>query len=466
MPLSGTAIVIPYFNPVGYRSHPRKLARCLAAFDRAGVADQVFLTGAGTERPPGANIAFWDDECPFMWHKERLINLAARSLPPRFTRVVWVDSDVLVAADWGDAVADAFERAPVIQCFRRAHYSTSEGESSRSRVSSMHGRFDGIMGVAWGASRSLFTDGPGLFELALVGGGDSIFTWGLLHNVPTPNAPWRSRHRMVLDSWSPAVAAAHDRWLAELQRWLSGLGGVRPVAVEADVEILEHGPLHAREYDLRHGLLAELVPERHLRADGERVFSWTPAGLAAIEPGIRDYFHRRREDDPSEKAVVAIGGPGGDDGLGVLVDAWAKVSPFRPDWRLKIYAAGPPEAALGARWIGLGLAGTIDWMGQSADATSALRNCAVFARTSCGAEFPLELLQAMSCSVPCVAVACGAELRELIHDGEDGLLARPGDGSGLARQLGRLMDDGQLRRAMGDRARRSAQRYVRRGSAT
>jgi glycosyltransferase involved in cell wall biosynthesis len=51
-------------------------------------------------------------------------------------------------------------------------------------------------------------------------------------------------------------------------------------------------------------------------------------------------------------------------------------------------------------------------------------------------------------------------VREIIRDGEDGLLARPGNTSELARVLDRLMGDPELRDAMGERARHNVRRFA------
>jgi hypothetical protein len=297
------AILIPYFNPVGYRSHLRKLFRALQAFRRVGIADDVYLTGAGVPRPSGVNIAFWDEECPYIWHKERLLNLGARRLPSHYTHVVWADSDVIVGPDWAPAVARAFALAPVIQCFQTAYYRSTDGRASRVRVSSLRAGDNGAIGLCWGADRSLFSDGPGLFELALVGGGDAVFAREALPSTPMPSVPWLSDRQSVLTSACPGpLIVAMDEWQEEVCTWIGGAGAV---AAEADIEVLGHGPENKRRYTDRHALLADLEPGRHLVVERDRVFRWSADGLALVEPGVRAYFHARSEDDePAEARCV------------------------------------------------------------------------------------------------------------------------------------------------------------------
>ncbi|MGW2370450.1 hypothetical protein ACWCZ5_33640 [Streptomyces sp. NPDC001667] len=135
----------------------------MSALQECELIEDFFLSGAGDQEPPGVKVAFWDRECPFMWHKERLVNLAVQRLPARYTHVVWHDNDVIVGPGWLDAVWDALEKAPLVQAFRAAHYQ-SANRYALSRPSAFHPGKDGAMGLAWGASHSLFTRGPGLIE--------------------------------------------------------------------------------------------------------------------------------------------------------------------------------------------------------------------------------------------------------------------------------------------------------------
>ncbi|HSA49455.1 MAG TPA: hypothetical protein VLH10_04995 [Yinghuangia sp.] len=295
------AVVIPYFNPAGYVSHERKLARTLAAFRAVGLAGNVYLTGAGGSRPLDAQVAFWDADCPYLWHKERLINLAARRLPASYTHVVWSDSDIIVGPDWADAVADAFRTAAVVQCFRTARYRDTAGLVSMTRSSALLPGERGAMGLVWGADRALFDDGPGLFEHAVVGGGDSILGRAIQADHKTPSVPWLTNHRRMLSAkWSAELLAEQDNWVAATARWLAERG---VSSTTADIEVLEHGPRAQRQYNDRHTLLAEFSPTRHLVDEPDRILRWTPSGHMEVEPAIRTYFHSRGEDDPTAPAT-------------------------------------------------------------------------------------------------------------------------------------------------------------------
>jgi glycosyltransferase involved in cell wall biosynthesis len=65
---------------------------------------------------------------------------------------------------------------------------------------------------------------------------------------------------------------------------------------------------------------------------------------------------------------------------------------------------------------------------------------------------------------PVVASAVGG-LRNLVVDGETGLLVRPGDVAGLRAALERLLGDGELRSHMGAAARERAREFLSRDRA-
>ncbi|MEW2399520.1 glycosyltransferase [Streptomyces sp. NPDC046862] len=162
----------------------------------------------------------------------------------------------------------------------------------------------------------------------------------------------------------------------------------------------------------------------------------------------------------TEKAVVSIGRLHDQKGIDMLLDAWAEVAPRHPDWTLKIYGSGEDEEILRKQCTELGLDDSVRWMGRTSDVPAALRGGSVFVQSSRGEGFPLALMEAMATAVPCAAFDCAPGVHEIVHDGEDGLLAAPGNTGELARKLGVLMSDKHLRDRMGDTARVNIQRYT------
>ena len=71
---------------------------------------------------------------------------------------------------------------------------------------------------------------------------------------------------------------------------------------------------------------------------------------------------------------------------------------------------------------------------------------------------PLALFEAMAAGKAIVSTAVDG-CREVLEDGRTGLLVPPRDPAALAEALGRVADDGGLRRALGEDARAASSRY-------
>ncbi|MEV8588568.1 glycosyltransferase [Streptomyces sp. NPDC051180] len=159
------------------------------------------------------------------------------------------------------------------------------------------------------------------------------------------------------------------------------------------------------------------------------------------------------------KQVVSIGRLHEEKGVDMLLDAWSEVAPRHPDWTLRVYGSGEEEQALKRQAEELGLSGSVEWMGRTNDVPGVLRESSLFALSSRGEGFPLALMEAMATAVPCVAFDVAPGVREIITDGENGMVVAPGNTTEFARRLDELISDKELRDRMGERARVDIQRY-------
>lgn len=162
----------------------------------------------------------------------------------------------------------------------------------------------------------------------------------------------------------------------------------------------------------------------------------------------------------TEKVVVRLGRLSFEKGQDMLLDAWAQVAPRHPDWRLRLYGSGPEEAALRRQADELGLAGSVEFAGATADIEGALTGASIFALSSREEGFPMSIMEAMAYGLPTVAFDCAPGVRELLTDEHDGLVVTPGNTMEFAAALDRLMSDAGLRDALGDAARASVRRYA------
>jgi glycosyltransferase involved in cell wall biosynthesis len=161
----------------------------------------------------------------------------------------------------------------------------------------------------------------------------------------------------------------------------------------------------------------------------------------------------------SAKRVISVGRYDPQKNQQALIAAFALVVEQHPDWSLELWGKGPLHDALVEQVQQLGLAANVRLMGPTDDVQSVLLSSSVFALSSDFEGLPVVLCEAMACGVPCVSVDCGPGITEIIRDGEDGLVVPVGDHAALAAGIVRLIEDEQLRRTMGERARHNIQRF-------
>lgn len=155
--------------------------------------------------------------------------------------------------------------------------------------------------------------------------------------------------------------------------------------------------------------------------------------------------------------VACVGRLSYEKGMDLMLEAWERISARHPEWRLHIYGSGPDEADLRAQ--AAMMAGSVEFRGVVADVEEALVEASVFALPSRAEGFPMSVLEAMAYGLPTVAFDCAPGVRTLIEDDRGGILVKPGDTAAFAAALERLIDDPDLRRALGAEARASVLRF-------
>jgi glycosyltransferase involved in cell wall biosynthesis len=104
------------------------------------------------------------------------------------------------------------------------------------------------------------------------------------------------------------------------------------------------------------------------------------------------------------------------------------------------------------RWSDSGAA---EWWGWRDDMVTVFQQCHVVCLPSYREGLPKALIDAAACGraiVTCDVPGC----REVVREGENGLLVPPRDSAALAAALRRLIEDAGLRRGMGERSRARA----------
>ena len=107
-----------------------------------------------------------------------------------------------------------------------------------------------------------------------------------------------------------------------------------------------------------------------------------------------------------------------------------------------------------------GLGKTLKLNGSVSSIREKYQESSIFVLSSRFEGLPLVLMEAMSTGLPPVSFACPCGPRDIIHDGEDGILCKNGDIKSLAAGICRLIEDEPLRKKMGRKAAQSIQRFT------
>ncbi len=179
-------------------------------------------------------------------------------------------------------------------------------------------------------------------------------------------------------------------------------------------------------------------------------FGVAPERIRLVTPGVD--LDRFTPGETSEPFILGVGRLIERKGFDRLIDAFAKVAPDHPTYRLRIAGRGPEEEALKAQGAASPFADRIDFLGgvDDAELTSLYRRCTIFSmpnRTLDDGDtegFGLIFLEANACGKPVVGGRAGGAV-DAIVDGETGFLVNGADSEAIAAALRRLLDDAPLR---------------------
>ena len=102
---------------------------------------------------------------------------------------------------------------------------------------------------------------------------------------------------------------------------------------------------------------------------------------------------------------------------------------------------------------------SISFHGATDNITDKYLESSIFALSSRFEGFGLVLAEAMSVGLPCVSFACPCGPRDIIKDGEDGILCENGNINAFADGICKLIENNSLRKEMSKNAITNIQRF-------
>jgi glycosyltransferase involved in cell wall biosynthesis len=273
-------------------------------------------------------------------------------------------------------------------------------------------------------------------------------------------------------SFSPLTDVALLRFLASVRDGV--LIGTRPglniaIAHLASESVVRVGQDHMN-LDTYRPRLRALIAESYRRLDLVTTLTERDAAdyraLLGDRPLVECFPNAApdvggRRADPGAKVVIAAGRLTRQKAFGRLIDAWADVAPRHPDWRLRIFGAGPKRRSLQRRIRRHGVADSARLEGFSDRLHDELARASLYVMTSRREGFPMVLLEAMGVGLPVVSVDCYTGPRDIVTDGVDGRIVPEDDRGALVEAMNELMADEEKRRRFSAAALHAAARYDR-----
>lgn len=163
---------------------------------------------------------------------------------------------------------------------------------------------------------------------------------------------------------------------------------------------------------------------------------------------------------PDVFALICVGRLAPVKAQSVLLEALVLLKQRNRRFHLRLLGDGPDRAMLEQQTASLGLQEEVSFAGvQNQDRVRALyQETDLMVLASFAEGVPVVLMEAMAMEIACVATGITG-VPELIRPEMDGLLTPPGDAGALAAAIERLMDDPELRRRLGQSARKQVMEH-------
>lgn len=163
--------------------------------------------------------------------------------------------------------------------------------------------------------------------------------------------------------------------------------------------------------------------------------------------------------DCSAKRVIAVGRLDYQKSFDRLILVWEKVYEKMPDWRLDIFGQGEWKEMLQQMIDERGLQDVVKLNAPTKNIGREYAESSMLVMSSHYEGFPMVMIEAMACGLPavCFDFKCGP--RDIIQPEENGLIVPDGDIDELAEAMISLMKDEEVRKRMGENAKRVVETY-------
>lgn len=159
------------------------------------------------------------------------------------------------------------------------------------------------------------------------------------------------------------------------------------------------------------------------------------------------------------KQAIMVGRYNSAKGYNYMIDAWRIVHQRHPDWIINVFGSGENEDDVRRQINEYGLQDVIILNSPTDHIEENYLKSSIYVMSSVYEGFALVLLEAMACGIPCVSFDCPHGPRNVITNGEDGILVKYLDVNDLSDSICTLIENRDLRKEMGRKGRLNVQRF-------
>lgn len=285
------ALCFVFFNPANSKRMIMNYLYVSNVYKNAGLpVYTIELTFPGQEHviPDAVHVR----SKSFMFHKERLCRMLEREIPRKYTKLVFLDADILFdQSSWYKTVSKLLDTHDVVQPFEFAHWmdlsytTTTLTRETAVKMKNPKWDFTYHPGFAWAFRRSWYRD-VGFFDWAVTGSGDTLSV-----------AAWMGKEfPEKFKSLPLAMKKEYEQFLKRPKPTIGYAEGIH-------VRHLYHGSRKNRQYAERHAMMDVPRPIRSLiKYNWCGAYEWTDTNV--WNPVFLDYFTQRQDDDVDVTDVV------------------------------------------------------------------------------------------------------------------------------------------------------------------
>lgn len=255
---------------------------------------------------------------------------------------------------------------------------------------------------------------------------DSMYKTFLIHLVAGNKRIIYECHNSVYVRLSPDSRLFFLKWVPKFLVWFN-----RYMAKKMDVFV---------------GLSDQTIQEWNIQKNGK------------VIPNP-NWLKTTKKADLDSKKILIIARHSYEKGLDRFFNIWKEIAYKYPDWQVEIIGKEVENSEYKKEVIAMGISDSIIFTPPTKQIEAKYFEASIYAMTSRFEAFPMVLIEAMSCGIPVIAYDCPCGPRAIISNNENGFLIENNNQEQFATHLENLIENSELRKKMGDKAKESVQDY-------